>query len=132
MNFWKQTTHVMSYFKEENFRGDKRLPSSFMEGFLEVCCVSRVLCPVLSLFSRILKANITRRAGTRPPRPTLLYIASQYFKGGRSIHRQRGEKEEKKASTNAAKPQPSCDSANDVSLCRDHTMLRRGQEEGNS
>ena len=36
MNFWKQMTHVMSYFKEENFRGDKRLPSSFMEGFLEV------------------------------------------------------------------------------------------------
>lgn len=36
MNFWKQTTHVMSYFKEENFRGDKRLPSNFMEGFLEV------------------------------------------------------------------------------------------------
>ncbi|QPH01990.1 hypothetical protein C2857_006195 [Epichloe festucae Fl1] len=35
MNFWKQTTHVMSYFKEENFRGDKRLPSCFMEGFLE-------------------------------------------------------------------------------------------------
>lgn len=36
MNFWKQMTHVMSYFKEENFRGDKRLPSNFMEGFLEV------------------------------------------------------------------------------------------------
>ena len=36
MNFWKQTTHVMSYFKEENFRGDKRLPSSFITGFLEV------------------------------------------------------------------------------------------------
>lgn len=36
MNFWKQTTHVMSYFKEENFRGEKRLPSSFMKGFLEV------------------------------------------------------------------------------------------------
>ncbi|KHN95115.1 NADH-ubiquinone oxidoreductase B14 subunit [Metarhizium album ARSEF 1941] len=35
MNFWKQTTHVMSYFKEENFRGDKRLPSSFIDGFLE-------------------------------------------------------------------------------------------------
>ncbi|PHH82686.1 hypothetical protein CDD82_5136 [Ophiocordyceps australis] len=35
MNFWKQTTHVMSYFKEENFRGDKRLPSSFMTAFLE-------------------------------------------------------------------------------------------------
>jgi NADH dehydrogenase (ubiquinone) 1 alpha subcomplex subunit 6 len=35
MNFWKQTTHVMSYFKDENFRGDSRLPSSFMSGFLE-------------------------------------------------------------------------------------------------
>lgn len=35
MNFWKQSTHIMSYFKEENFRGDKRLPSSFMTGFLE-------------------------------------------------------------------------------------------------
>lgn len=37
MNFWKQSNHVMSYFKEENFRGDKRLPSNFMDGFLEVC-----------------------------------------------------------------------------------------------
>lgn len=36
MNFWKQSNHVMSYFKEENFRGDKRLPTSFMSGFLEV------------------------------------------------------------------------------------------------
>ncbi|KAJ6446365.1 NADH-ubiquinone oxidoreductase B14 subunit [Purpureocillium lavendulum] len=35
MNFWKQTTHVMSYFKEENFRGDHRRPSNFMQGFLE-------------------------------------------------------------------------------------------------
>ncbi|RDA86721.1 hypothetical protein CP532_4194 [Ophiocordyceps camponoti-leonardi (nom. inval.)] len=35
MNFWKQTTHVMSYFKGENFRDDKRLPTSFMDGFLE-------------------------------------------------------------------------------------------------
>lgn len=26
----------MSYFKEENFRGDKRLPNNFMTGFLEV------------------------------------------------------------------------------------------------
>ncbi|KAF4505367.1 hypothetical protein G6O67_007324 [Ophiocordyceps sinensis] len=34
MNFWKQTTHVMSYFKGENIRGEKR-PSSFMAGFLE-------------------------------------------------------------------------------------------------
>ncbi|KAK0710960.1 NADH-ubiquinone oxidoreductase 14.8 kDa subunit [Lasiosphaeris hirsuta] len=35
MNFWRQTTHIMSYFKEENFRGDRRLPSNFMTGFLE-------------------------------------------------------------------------------------------------
>lgn len=35
MNFWKQQTHIMSYFND-NFRGDKRLPSSFMSGFLEV------------------------------------------------------------------------------------------------
>ncbi|KUI65644.1 hypothetical protein VM1G_00690 [Cytospora mali] len=35
MNFWKQSNHIMSYFQEENFRGDKRLPSSFMSGFLE-------------------------------------------------------------------------------------------------
>ncbi|KAJ9143593.1 Complex 1 protein [Coniochaeta hoffmannii] len=35
MNYWRQTTHVMSYFKEENFRGDKRLPNNFITGFLE-------------------------------------------------------------------------------------------------
>lgn len=43
MNFWKQTNHIMAYFKEENFRGDKRLPSSFMTGFLEVSAESPVL-----------------------------------------------------------------------------------------
>jgi len=36
MNYWRQATHIMSYFKGENFRGDKRLPSNFMQGFLEV------------------------------------------------------------------------------------------------
>ncbi|RYO78945.1 hypothetical protein DL766_008622 [Monosporascus sp. MC13-8B] len=35
MNFWKQTTHVMSYFNTENFRGSDRLPDNFMKGFLE-------------------------------------------------------------------------------------------------
>ncbi|ROT38506.1 NADH-ubiquinone oxidoreductase 14.8 kDa subunit [Sodiomyces alkalinus F11] len=35
MNFWRQTTHIMSYFKDENFRGDERLPKNFMTGFLE-------------------------------------------------------------------------------------------------
>jgi hypothetical protein len=36
MNFWRQTNHIMSFFKEENFRGEKRLPSNFITGFLEV------------------------------------------------------------------------------------------------
>ncbi|KAJ2975741.1 hypothetical protein NQ176_g5356 [Zarea fungicola] len=35
MNFWKQSTHVHAYFKEENWRGDERLPNSFMSGFLQ-------------------------------------------------------------------------------------------------
>ncbi|KAI1505566.1 NADH dehydrogenase, alpha subcomplex, subunit 6 [Biscogniauxia marginata] len=35
MNFWKQTTHVMSYFNTESFRGADRLPNNFMQGFLE-------------------------------------------------------------------------------------------------
>jgi NADH dehydrogenase (ubiquinone) 1 alpha subcomplex subunit 6 len=35
MNYWKQTTQLMGYFKEENFRSAARLPSSFMHGFLE-------------------------------------------------------------------------------------------------
>ncbi|RWA06018.1 hypothetical protein EKO27_g9089 [Xylaria grammica] len=35
MNFWKQATHVMSYFESENFRGSDRLPRNFMQGFLE-------------------------------------------------------------------------------------------------
>lgn len=41
MNYWRQTTHIMSYFKEENFRGDKRLPTNFITGFLEVGLHSR-------------------------------------------------------------------------------------------
>lgn len=41
MNFWKQQTHIMAYFSD-NFRGDKRLPSSFMDGFLEVSLQSSV------------------------------------------------------------------------------------------
>ncbi|KAK3940497.1 complex 1 protein [Diplogelasinospora grovesii] len=35
MNFWKQSTHIMSYFPDENFRDDSRLPKNFMQGFLE-------------------------------------------------------------------------------------------------
>ncbi|KAK4190391.1 hypothetical protein QBC35DRAFT_80253 [Podospora australis] len=35
MNYWRQTNHIMDYFKEENFRGEKRLPSNFVQGFLE-------------------------------------------------------------------------------------------------
>ncbi|EGS20482.1 NADH-ubiquinone oxidoreductase B14 subunit-like protein [Thermochaetoides thermophila DSM 1495] len=35
MNFWRQQSHVMAFFKEEHFRGEKRLPSNFITGFLE-------------------------------------------------------------------------------------------------
>lgn len=42
MNFWKQSNHVMSYFKEENFRAAKRLPTNFMSGFLEVCSTFQI------------------------------------------------------------------------------------------
>ncbi|KAL2886643.1 NADH-ubiquinone oxidoreductase 14.8 kDa subunit [Ceratocystis lukuohia] len=40
MNFWKQTPHIMSYFKDENWRADSRLPSNFMSGFLEFILIS--------------------------------------------------------------------------------------------
>lgn len=53
MNFWKQMTHVMSYFKEENFRGDKRLPSSFMEGFLEVSTSRSSPHPLLDVYATL-------------------------------------------------------------------------------
>lgn len=58
MNFWKQTNHIMAYFKEENFRGDKRLPSSFMTGFLEVSAESSE--PLVGIM-----ANRIRRVATR-------------------------------------------------------------------
>jgi len=48
MNFWRQTTHIMSYFKEENFRGERTLPSSFMFGFLEVREHAPKVLPVCS------------------------------------------------------------------------------------
>ncbi|CAK7268833.1 ndufa6 NADH-ubiquinone oxidoreductase subunit [Sporothrix epigloea] len=35
MNFWRQTNHIMAYFKEESFKKGPKLPSSFIEGFLE-------------------------------------------------------------------------------------------------
>lgn len=36
MNFWRQTTHIMSYFKEESLHRTKDRPTNFLEGFLEV------------------------------------------------------------------------------------------------
>lgn len=35
MNYWRQTNHIMQYFQGENYQGAKKLPSNFMEGFLE-------------------------------------------------------------------------------------------------
>ena len=35
MNYWRQTNHIMSYLREE--QAEKKLPSNFITGFLEVC-----------------------------------------------------------------------------------------------
>lgn len=40
MNFWKQTTHVMSYFDTENLQGERRLPENFIQGFLEASTIT--------------------------------------------------------------------------------------------
>lgn len=58
MNFWKQSNHIMSYFKEENFRGEQRLPSNFMSGFLEV----RSHVPALSQIVSVLTISLLRVA----------------------------------------------------------------------
>jgi NADH dehydrogenase (ubiquinone) 1 alpha subcomplex subunit 6 len=36
MNYWKQTTHVMKYFRKEE-DDNAKLPKNFIQGFLEVC-----------------------------------------------------------------------------------------------
>jgi NADH dehydrogenase (ubiquinone) 1 alpha subcomplex subunit 6 len=52
MNYWKQVTHVLKYFRaEEDPR--VRLPKDFMTGFLEVGSVWFILflfCPFLFIF----------------------------------------------------------------------------------
>lgn len=35
LNFWKQISHVMKYFREDE-NPSARLPNTFMQGFLEV------------------------------------------------------------------------------------------------
>ena len=80
MNFWKQTTHVMSYFKEESFRGDKRLPSSFMSGFLEVS----ELCPV---HCRAVLADPRYRAAIEDDGITCLciYLSRPFVKDNKNL-----------------------------------------------
>lgn len=64
MNFWKQSNHVMTYFQEENFRGDKRLPSDFMSGFLQVrsTCLSLGVNSANNLSARVATDNGYQRA----------------------------------------------------------------------
>lgn len=61
MNFWKQQTHILSYFND-NFRGDKRLPSSFMSGFLEVSLRGDVVRDKEYWLTRINRAEIRNNA----------------------------------------------------------------------
>ncbi|KAF1813115.1 hypothetical protein P152DRAFT_457479 [Eremomyces bilateralis CBS 781.70] len=35
LNYWKQLTHVLKYFRAEEDKTAAKLPSNFMQGFLE-------------------------------------------------------------------------------------------------
>jgi hypothetical protein len=65
----------MAFFKEEHFRGEKRLPSNFITGFLEVrqlygespesCCAyttlgTQLTCCTISLYQYVYK-NATKK-----------------------------------------------------------------------
>lgn len=39
LNYWKQLSHVMKYFRQEE-EPAARLPANFISGFLEVCNIS--------------------------------------------------------------------------------------------
>lgn len=74
MNFWRQTTHMMSYFNEESFRGAKRLPSSFIDGFLQVSLYIQLSCLLVmtmfrcvgsSQYSCLILGSQLRRAITK-------------------------------------------------------------------
>jgi len=62
----------MAFFKEEHFRGEKRLPSNFITGFLEVrqffgefpesCCAyttlgTQLICCTISLYQYVHKSS---------------------------------------------------------------------------
>lgn len=66
LNYWKQLSHVMKYFRAEEDPEQTRLPNGFVAGFLEV---SRAI----SLAHKIIKTN--------RPGPELNYL---YLK--RSCH----------------------------------------------
>lgn len=50
MNYWRQATHIMDYFKgQESAKGERILPSNFMTAFLEVSlphehCLYSIAC----------------------------------------------------------------------------------------
>lgn len=46
LNYWKQVTQVMKFFREEE-DPNARLPKNFISGFLEVCCRFISLMPSL-------------------------------------------------------------------------------------
>ena len=50
LNYWKQLTQVMKFFREEE-DPNARLPKNFISGFLEVCGCSQRLLPVLTCFT---------------------------------------------------------------------------------
>ena len=76
MNFWRQTTHIMSYFKEESFRGDKRLPKDFMSGFLEVSLLNQTLRNLRTIdCSCFISRDGTKKEGlSKQIQPLCMYI----------------------------------------------------------
>jgi hypothetical protein len=51
LNYWKQTSHVLKYFRAEE-EPKARLPSNFINGFLEVCDVQLVYQFTLTVYFR--------------------------------------------------------------------------------
>lgn len=60
LNYWKQLTHVLKYFRPEEDK-DAALPKTFIQGFIEVTFMHSLSNP-----ERLANRLELHRAGTRP------------------------------------------------------------------
>ena len=58
MNYWKQLTHVLKYFAQEE-NPNAKLPHSFMEGFLEVSSLNLHYVHLTYLYCNRAGINVT-------------------------------------------------------------------------